>query len=334
MRTTFPMTGRPETANPPEDEEKLLVLLRGALGDVLLTLPFLAALPVHFGVQSLTLVGRRTILELLASQPFVSLIMDHDQAEWAGLYQDPPRIPARLSRRLLSHKGAIVLTKASSDPALCGLKKLGLKFVLAVPSRAPLGSKTHVTDHMFAASGVEPFPEPVSIRPTLEALDRAAAFLESKRLDHRSWLALHPGSGGIKKNWNLDQWIELAGELHKRLGFDSLFVLGPAEAGFGEIIERKLGPQKTFLAQDLPLPFLAALLSLSRGYIGHDSGVTHLSAKLGLPTVAIFGPTDPACWAPRGPKVEVLSPPMKPDPRAIWDWLNSRQILQALQKIY
>jgi ADP-heptose:LPS heptosyltransferase len=52
--------------------------------------------------------------------------------------------------------------------------------------------------------------------------------------------------------------------------------------------------------RDLPLPQLAAKLAAAALYIGNDSGVTHLAAAAGAPTIALFGPTDPATWAPIG----------------------------------
>jgi ADP-heptose:LPS heptosyltransferase len=51
-------------------------------------------------------------------------------------------------------------------------------------------------------------------------------------------------------------------------------------------------------------------------FIGHDSGITHLSALLGVPTVVLFGPTYPQRWAPTGPHVSILKGP----PCACSDW--------------
>ena len=51
---------------------------------------------------------------------------------------------------------------------------------------------------------------------------------------------------------------------------------------------------------------LACWLASARLYIGNDSGITHLAAAVGTPVLALFGPTDPAIWAPRGPHVRVL----------------------------
>jgi ADP-heptose:LPS heptosyltransferase len=56
----------------------------------------------------------------------------------------------------------------------------------------------------------------------------------------------------------------------------------------------------------LPLPELAAQLSSSQLFLGHDSGVSHLAAALGVPCVLLFGPTDPAMWAPPVPHVRVI----------------------------
>ena len=58
---------------------------------------------------------------------------------------------------------------------------------------------------------------------------------------------------------------------------------------------------------------LACWLSTARVYIGNDSGITHLAAAVGVPVVAIFLTTDPAIWAPRGPRVIVLRNPTVDD---------------------
>jgi hypothetical protein len=105
----------------------------------------------------------------------------------------------------------------------------------------------------------------------------------------RNTIAIHPFSGGKTKNWPLDRYRELATQL-------------PYE------IEWLAGPE-----EDLPeahrfenLLDLAQFLAGARLYIGNDSGITHLAAAIGVRTIAIFGPTSPKLWAPRGPNVYVL----------------------------
>jgi ADP-heptose:LPS heptosyltransferase len=88
-------------------------------------------------------------------------------------------------------------------------------------------------------------------------------------------------------------------------GMQSMLLEGPADR---EVIQDLLDhlPGGPLLLRDLSLPLLAGVLSVADLYVGHDSGITHLAALLGLPTVALFGPTDPARWAPRAPAVTVL----------------------------
>ena len=62
----------------------------------------------------------------------------------------------------------------------------------------------------------------------------------------------------------------------------------------------------TPILENCSLPEVASVLSQCRGYVGNDSGITHLAAAVGIPTLALFGPTDPAGWGPRGRQVSIL----------------------------
>ena len=89
-----------------------------------------------------------------------------------------------------------------------------------------------------------------------------------------------------------------------------LLVLGEAERErwSGSLLARFRSTARASLkvADDLPLPGLAAALARGRLFLGHDSGVSHLAAALGTPCVLLFGPTDPAVWAPPGAHVRVI----------------------------
>jgi ADP-heptose:LPS heptosyltransferase len=114
------------------------------------------------------------------------------------------------------------------------------------------------------------------------------------------FLAVHPGSGSRVKNWPFDRFIETARRLSP--GRPWLLVLGPAE-------DDVRPPPDARLARDLPLRTLGAVLARAGLFLGNDSGVTHLAAACGTRTLALFGPTDPAQWAPVGGAVRTLRPP-------------------------
>jgi heptosyltransferase-2 len=118
------------------------------------------------------------------------------------------------------------------------------------------------------------------------------------------FLAVHPGSGSPSKNWPAACFAALVEGA--RMGGDWLLVQGPADQASARQLRPLAG---AVLASDLPPRTLGAILARAGAYVGNDSGVSHLAAAWGAPTVALFGPTDPALWAPLGPQVHVMKAP-------------------------
>jgi heptosyltransferase-3 len=105
---------------------------------------------------------------------------------------------------------------------------------------------------------------------------------------------IHPFAGSPKKRWPLERFQELA---------ERLACIMPVEWCAGP--EDELPGARRF--EDLYE--LACWLAAARLYIGNDSGPTHLAAAVGTPVVALFGPSDPVVWAPRGPRVAIAAGP-------------------------
>ena len=112
-----------------------------------------------------------------------------------------------------------------------------------------------------------------------------------------NFAVIHPFSGSTRKNWPLEKFRAVAAHL-----------------------ERIMPVYWCRGAEDPPLPEavriddlyqLACWLAKARVYVGNDSGITHLAAAVGTPVLALFGPTDPAVWAPRGPHVRVVKVKME-----------------------
>jgi heptosyltransferase III len=101
---------------------------------------------------------------------------------------------------------------------------------------------------------------------------------------------IHPFSGSPKKCWPLERYQELA----RRLPMPVRWCAGPEE-------------QLPDVVRFDNLYELACWLATARLYIGNDSGITHLAAAVGTPVIALFGPTNPRIWAPRGPEVHVIA---------------------------
>jgi heptosyltransferase-3 len=119
---------------------------------------------------------------------------------------------------------------------------------------------------------------------------RAVPRIECPRSARGEFTAMQPFSGSARKNWPLERFHELA----QRLTVPVQWCAGPEEALDGAVRVENLWD-------------LACWLARARVYIGNDSGITHLAAAVGTPVVAIFGPSDPDVWAPRGERVEIVS---------------------------
>ncbi|MFC1635041.1 glycosyltransferase family 9 protein [Planctomycetota bacterium] len=120
-------------------------------------------------------------------------------------------------------------------------------------------------------------------------------------------VVIQPGSGGPGKCWCLDNFLSIAEDLISK-DIDVLFLLGPAELDrFSDTtIRSKIGSVARVL-KDLSLTQVLGLLSCIDGFIGNDSGITHLAASLGMTTLVVFGPSNPAVYKPIGPSVIVFS---------------------------
>ncbi len=81
---------------------------------------------------------------------------------------------------------------------------------------------------------------------------------------------------------------------------------GEADDAHVESLRASLPNERVWLATNLALPALAARLRNCGFFLGHDSGISHLAAAVGRPALLLFGPTDPAVWAPLNPQVRVL----------------------------
>ena len=149
-----------------------------------------------------------------------------------------------------------------------------------------------------AVLGGDPATIPPLMKATAEEEQRAAAWLD--RLP-APFLAVHPGSGSSRKNWPPERFASVVEAVAG--GGSWLLIEGPADA---EAARTLRGLEGAVHAQDLPARELGAVLAKAGLYVGNDSGVSHLAAAWGAPTLALFGPTDPGQWRPVGPLVTAL----------------------------
>lgn len=140
-------------------------------------------------------------------------------------------------------------------------------------------------------------------------------------------IIIHIGAGSPLKRWPYEVWrhIEAPGTTQ-----ELLFIAGEAEAD--SISSCPWSPQQSQRGWALidSLDELASELVDARAFVGFDTGPTHLAAQLGLPTLALFGPTDPARWKPIGPLVRVLAPARQTTDMS---WLSPDVVARAIASL-
>jgi heptosyltransferase-3 len=225
----------------------------------------------------------------------VDRVLPWERADLARLFGDEAEVP--LPETLSGFDVAVAYTR---NEIL--LRRLGKRVdVLSQDPSPPLGGTCHASlwlSQPLAQLAIEASEEPPTFVPT--AIEERDIDTLRKRLGE-GFLALHPGSGSPRKNWPLERFEHLATQFAG--GRPWLLVRGPAEVGLGRSLEDVAG---AVVANNLPIRNLGALLAHAGAYVGNDSGVSHLAAAWGAPTVALFGPTDPNVWSPVGPRVVAL----------------------------
>jgi heptosyltransferase-3 len=119
-------------------------------------------------------------------------------------------------------------------------------------------------------------------------------------MENKSYAIIHPYPMFSYKMWNLEGWINIMSWLNKSRGLKIVLTGGNSsdEIEYIAKIHQSLPHDGTNIAGKLNLNGVAYLLSKASIYVGLDTSVTHMAAALGIPTIALYGPTNPVKWGP------------------------------------
>jgi ADP-heptose:LPS heptosyltransferase len=328
------------------ETHRAVILQPGALGDCLLTLPLVKLMKEALELGGVDLVGHAEYIGILPERTCVDSIRSIDTAELHRLFTEPATFD-------LADRDPLIHLFADYSWIITFLGEPGGNFeqnliftancshsaeVITLPLKPPEDRHQHIAEfymEQFARySDLPPDKAKIAEKNVLVRVceadrDRGIDLLEQAGVDlSRRLVVIHPGSGGQKKCWHLENFLGIAGGLRDR-DVEVLFLLGPAE------VERLRPSEKVQIhatakcTAHLALTQVVGLLSCADAFLGNDSGVTHLAAGMGVRTTALFGPTAPAVYRPLGPAVAVFRDPAgdfahKPSPslqRAVLDSL-------------
>jgi heptosyltransferase-2 len=278
---------------------KILVIRGGAIGDFVLTLPALSALRKQFPGSPLEVLGYPHIAQLALTGGVVDAVRSIESRALAGFFARGGRLDEALQDYFA---GFALIISYLYDPD--GIFQSNV----ARCSKAQFIAGPHRPDEKENIHATDVFLKPLERLAIFDA-DPAPVLSINAQTSTLKPLALHPGSGSEQKNWPEENWGRLIRHLLVATEFTILLVGGEAELERLRRLSTALRPERLQLAEGLPLAELARRLQVCAGFVGHDSGISHLAVALGLPALILWGETNEAIWRPRGEPVTVLRSP-------------------------
>ena len=324
----------------------LVVRQHNQMGDMVCATPCFRALKETWPAADLALVTAPVNRQVVANNPHLARIFLFEQSLW--------RRPAALAGLLRELRGygaelAVVLNSVSfsATSALLALWSPA-RWVIGGDS-APFGSNVarayslrlpaspvldrHAIAHSLAplaAAGITTDDCSTVVVPA-EGDRRLARDLVARALPGPRFWALHPGAGKPQNCWPAERFAEVAARAASA-GHPVLVLHGPADRAaldrFQAALPPLAGSAPVVVAPPLSVAAGAAVLSLAERFLCNDTGVMHVAGALRVPTVALFGVTDPALWKPPAPEVVALKAPARlADERgAEFGWLESLDV--------
>jgi ADP-heptose:LPS heptosyltransferase len=301
-----------------------VILQPGAIGDCILTLPLAKFMKDCLGLGAVDILGHTEYIGILPGRTCVDGIRSIDSLDLHRLFADAKAFDVADGDPLINAFAdyawiATFLGEPNSNfeqnlifTANCSHSAE----VITLPTKAPKSFSEHIasfyTQQFIDQSGLplQPWqlsPEQCLIKATEADINVGKELLKEINLDPAGKVVIiQPGSGGAKKCWHIDNFLAVAKQLTSE-GIQVVFLLGPAELDRFSNATIKTIKSTAKCLTNLPLTQILGLLSCADGFIGNDSGITHLAAALGVKTLVVFGPTSPTVYRPIGPAVTVFA---------------------------
>jgi ADP-heptose:LPS heptosyltransferase len=317
-----------------EPRRILIVRQHNQMGDMVCATPALRAIKESFPGAALALVTSPVNEEVVRHNPYLDQVVSFEQ----GMWRNPAQFFHFLGKlRNFRAEVAFVLSSVSfsvtsanialfsgaryvvgSDSLPFGWDISSRAFSLVMPSNP--GQEIHAVEHNLApleAIGITTNDHSTVVVPAPEEAAFARRILTDLDLAPGFW-AIHPGAGKKQNCWPAARFAEIVTRAVDA-GEKVLILHGPADAGpLAELTDLVAGLIGTGVrvAPPCPVGVGAALLQKADRFLCNDTGVMHIAGALAVPTVALFGPTDPALWKPPADEVvAVCSGGQVPDRR-------------------
>jgi heptosyltransferase-3 len=275
----------------------ILVIRGGAIGDFILTLPVLAALRDRFPDTRLELLAYPNVGPLACRAGLVDDFRPIESRSMAMFFARGGDLPGELVD-FFGRCSVVVSYLYDPDEIFrTNVERCSPGQFIQGPHRPNETENVHAT---------EVFLKPLERLAIFDADGQPRLNLRDSATESENLIALHPGSGSENKNWPEARWAELVETIVSQRGERVLLVGGEAEGERLTRLGRMVPRDRLEIARQLPLVELAEKVKFARAFVGHDSGITHLAAALGVPGVALWAESKAAIWRPKSDRMRMV----------------------------
>ena len=302
---------------------KILFRATNWVGDAIMALPALRAVRARFSDAEIAIVARPYVADIYRDQQICNQLINYDADGIHAGYSGRERLADEL--RAQKFDVALLLQNAfdaawlawrANIPERIGYARDGRSLLLTKPVPVPKPGdippheKFYYLELLRRVGWMDSLPDESFIAMTVPEVKRrrAAEFLvESGARPHALRVAIGAGASyGSAKCWPPPRFTELASRLQAQNDADVILFGTAAESAVSNAIAAGMRQPPIDLAGKTAIADLPALLSQCHLFIGNDSGAMHVAAAVGLPVVAVFGPTDPLGTAPVTPRCTIV----------------------------
>ena len=289
---------------------QILFVKLGAIGDIIHTLPALAATRTKFPTAEISWVAEERSAEILRGNRLIDNLIEVDTRSLRGgiLFEKMLTGAAKQARHLRQYDFDIAidfqgLLKSGLIAKLSGAKKRWGFSRADLRESAARVFYTNTTKLPDRAHVIQRNLQLVSAALDFPARNDQIAFPIYTADSHRTeaseivsnagteFAILNPAGGWVTKLWPAEKFGELADRLWETLGMRSVIVTGPKEADLAGVV-MKASRSGSLMRAEPSLKGFYELARLARVYVGGDTGPTHLAIAAGAPVVGLFGPTE------------------------------------------
>ncbi len=299
---------------------RVVVWKLSALGDVVLASPSLRAIRRRYSSSRITLVTGAAVYDLVARCPYVDeVVVYHPDKKDRGL-MGQLRFAQRLRR--MSFDVSIDLQNSRTTRLMAWLADISVRIgynrrggrllthPVPLPS-VPMSPVAHQAE-LLRGAGIPLDDESLELWPAPEDEQRVDQLLDEARYDPaKPLVGVHPGGSARwqTKRWDVARWAEVCDRLAAK-GYQVIITGDPSEQGLGHELLGLVHTTPIVAIGKTKLLQLACLIRRCHVFLCHDSAPLHLAAAVGTPTVALFGPTDPARHVNPSPKIAIVRKPV------------------------